>query len=168
MPISKIDENMERAHLINAYTEQKFWFRTDIVSKSYRECRLSQTDYTLSNDSKKIHDTNDLYEEMYIYEILEGKSDIGFKGIYPLIYDYLRGTYPKDQIEKVNVYLDFFLGRAKGQHETGARYIRKLVEQHPDYKQDSIISQTIAYDIITDVLELNSNEEKRNKYYGLK
>lgn len=34
MPISKIDENMERAEKLNAYTDQKFWFRTNIVAKS--------------------------------------------------------------------------------------------------------------------------------------
>jgi glutamate--cysteine ligase catalytic subunit len=31
MPISLIDENMDRAHKRNAYIKEKFWFRTDIV-----------------------------------------------------------------------------------------------------------------------------------------
>lgn len=40
MPITKIDENMERAEKVNAYTDLKFWFRTNIVSKNYKDCRL--------------------------------------------------------------------------------------------------------------------------------
>ena len=28
-------------------------------------------------------------EEMFIYEILEGKPDIGYKGLYPLIEEYM-------------------------------------------------------------------------------
>ena len=78
---------------------------------------------------------------MYLYEILEGKESIGYKGIYPLIYEYLTScNYTKDQVEKVNQYLDFVLGRAKGQHETGAAYQRRLVLSHPDYQKDSIVS----------------------------
>ena len=32
MPISKIDENMERAHKRDAILKEKFWFRIDIVN----------------------------------------------------------------------------------------------------------------------------------------
>lgn len=40
MPITMIDENMERAEKVNAYREQKFWFRTNITAKNYKECKL--------------------------------------------------------------------------------------------------------------------------------
>lgn len=41
MPISKIDENMERAEKVDAYTQEKFWFRTNVTSnKNYRETKL--------------------------------------------------------------------------------------------------------------------------------
>ena len=54
---------------------------------------------------------------------MEGKSEIGFKGIYPLIYEYLSlKQYPKDQMEKVNSYLEFVMSRAKGFHQTGADF----------------------------------------------
>jgi len=33
MPISKIDENMNRAEEISAYKNLKFWFRTNIVKE---------------------------------------------------------------------------------------------------------------------------------------
>lgn len=38
MPISKIDENMERAHMRDAASMQKFWFKINILptGKCYR------------------------------------------------------------------------------------------------------------------------------------
>ena len=52
MPISKIDENMERAHIRDGLLTQKFWFKSNIVSAngSYRENKLKSTDYLISND----------------------------------------------------------------------------------------------------------------------
>jgi glutamate--cysteine ligase catalytic subunit len=43
MPISKIDENMERAHKRDAVIYEKFWFRTQIIpsfDKSYKNPNL--------------------------------------------------------------------------------------------------------------------------------
>ena len=41
IPISKIDENMERAEKVDAYTQEKFWVRTNITSsKNYTETKL--------------------------------------------------------------------------------------------------------------------------------
>ena len=54
MPISKIDENMERAHKRNAVLTEKFWFRIDIVSdsksSSYKSNTLKDTDYLYSHE----------------------------------------------------------------------------------------------------------------------
>lgn len=41
--------------------------------------------------SFKEEDWNETFKEMYIYEILEGKPEYNFKGIYPIIEDYLAG-----------------------------------------------------------------------------
>lgn len=52
MPISMIDENMERAHLKDAASAQKFWFKTNILptGKCYRYNILEKSDYLLSNN----------------------------------------------------------------------------------------------------------------------
>ena len=42
IPISLVDENMERAHRRNAITEQKFWFKTSIYPHGSAEAH----DYT--------------------------------------------------------------------------------------------------------------------------
>ena len=96
MPISKIDENMERAHIVDGVLTQKFWFKSNIVSTNsdYRVNKLKSTDYLISTDYKKQDsdseidtgiqsnstDSNTSDEELnqgelrefYIYEILEG------------------------------------------------------------------------------------------------
>ena len=68
-PLSKVDENMRRAHGRSAATQQKFWFRK----------HLSPPTDTV--------DDPDGYEEMTISEILSGKGDY-FPGLMPLIYAY--------------------------------------------------------------------------------
>ena len=97
MPISLIDENMERAHLREACPNQKFWFRTNILptGKCYKYNIMEETDYILSNHFANgtevpnphgcCFDDNEDYHELYLYEILEGKPEIKYKGIYPLI-----------------------------------------------------------------------------------
>ena len=113
MDISKIDENMERAHDIDAYCRQKYWFRTNILptGKCYKYNKLDENDYLLSNDFA-INSTvpnckgccfkdEEDYREMYLYEILEGKvfkdEGIIYKGIYPLIYEFMeKNQYPEE------------------------------------------------------------------------
>lgn len=132
---------MERSEKVDAYTQEKFWFRTNVVNKNYKETKLQENDYLKSNDDDNVDNEEGVFEELYIHEILEGKESIGFKGIYPLVYEFLTTkNYPKDQIEKVNQYLDFVLGRAKGHHESGAAYQRRFVMSHPDYQRDSIVT----------------------------
>lgn len=113
MPISKIDDNMDRAHLRDSVYTQKFWFKTKILptGKCYRYNVLEQSDYLFSNkhgqqgdhclDSIPVqqqqnssdcnYDEKNHYvvEELYLWEILAGKPEINFKGIYPLIEEYL-------------------------------------------------------------------------------
>ncbi len=38
--------------------------------------------------------------------------------------------------------------RANGSLMTNARFIREFVLAHPDYKKDSVVSDTITYDLI--------------------
>ena len=47
MPLSKIDENMERAHMRDAASTQKFWFKINMLptGKCYRYNILEQSDY---------------------------------------------------------------------------------------------------------------------------
>ena len=66
MPISKIDENMERAHMRDGVLTQKFWFKSNIVSKdgSYKENKLKSTDYLISNNGTKQSSDNQMESEI--------------------------------------------------------------------------------------------------------
>lgn len=125
MAISLIDENMERAHERDAIYKRKFWFRTNILptGKCYKYNTLEESDYTRSNDfangSDQVNchgccfDDNETYEELYLFEILDGKPESKYKGVFPLIREYMQKMeYPKEDVEKVNLYMSFVLARA--------------------------------------------------------
>lgn len=116
MHISKIDENMDRAHKVDAITEQKFWFRTNILptGKCYKYNIMEETDFTRSNHFANGHNgqpnahgccfhEEEKYHELYLYEIFEGKIDesqgIKYKGIFPLIREYMDDRkYDEDEV----------------------------------------------------------------------
>lgn len=90
-----------------------------------------------------------IIEELYIWEILQGKPEINFKGIYPLIEEFMiLKKYEQSTIKQVRVYMTFLLARAKGQLKTCARLMRDFVVNHPEYKHDANVSNHICYDLI--------------------
>ena len=64
--------------------------------------------------------------------------------------------------------LQFVLDRSKGRIPTGAHYIRKFVQEHPDYKRDSVVSNKIAFDLVSKIASMNYDEEERLAFYGKK
>lgn len=107
--------------------------------------------------------------ELSLYEILEGKPEINFKGIYPLIEEFMADkNYGKEQVSQVRLFLNFLLERSKGEVRTGARFIRDFVLNHPDYKHDSIISNQVAYDLMSTIINMNHSPDERAKLLGKK
>jgi len=66
------------------------------------------------------------------------------------------------------MYLTFLLERAKGEIKTGARFIRDFVLNHKDYKNDSVVSNQISYDLMSSIINMNSDHEERGKLLGKK
>lgn len=60
------------------------------------------------------------------------------------------------------------LERSKGEVKTGARFIRDFVLNHVDYKHDSIVSNKIAYDLMSSIINMNNDPEERAKLLGKK
>lgn len=60
------------------------------------------------------------------------------------------------------MYLTFLLERAQGQVKTGATFIREFVLSHPEYKQDSIINNKIAFDLMSTIINFNDDAEARS------
>lgn len=110
MPISKIDENMKRAEKPDSVLKEKFWFKLNILptGKCYKFNTLEESDYIQSNKLEVGEDRESgcrlqeeechyVLEELYIHEILAGKPEIKFKGVYPLIREYMESKqYDKE------------------------------------------------------------------------
>lgn len=125
MPLSLVDVNMDRSHKRDAVINEKFYFRTNI----------------LSSGAAEVH-------ELSADEIINGSGAL-FKGLIPLIKEYLsKIKISSDIYDRLCVYLEFVSKRAKCEIKTPARAIRDFVATHPDYQQDSKISKQINYDLL--------------------
>jgi glutamate--cysteine ligase catalytic subunit len=88
------------------------------------------------------------YEEMTMAEIMTGKGDY-FPGLIPLVMAYL-DYIDCDSVTKkrLTMYLDFIEKRATGALVTPATWMRNFVRSHPAYKNDSVVNDEIAYDLM--------------------
>jgi len=147
IPISKVDANMKRAHGMDAVLNEKFYFRK-IIAVDQEDCdgNFVSQDFSICGCDKCEEIT-----EMSVQEILMGKDDhMVFPGLIPLIYAYLDHIKcPAATATKISRYLQYIEKRATGELMTTATYLRKFVQGHPSYAEDSVISQEIAYDLLT-------------------
>lgn len=85
---------------------------------------------------------------MTIQEILLGKEPY-FPGLIPLVDAYLEHIRCAPEVRtKVHEYLDLIESRACGTTQTTAAWIRDFVARHPDYRKDSVVTPSIAYDLV--------------------
>nr|XP_012149230.1 PREDICTED: glutamate--cysteine ligase catalytic subunit isoform X2 [Megachile rotundata] len=141
IPISKVDKNMARAQRRNAVMAEKFWFRRDITS-----------------DIKQQDDGQAEYTEFTVNEIINGKNGV-FPGLIPLVNSYLASMdVDADTHCTVQAYMKLIQKRAAGELLTTAAWLRKEVVSHPEYKNDSVITQRINYDLLKKVQKVVSNE----------
>jgi len=89
IPITKADANLKRAHSRNAIHTEKFWFNRNFVqSASYWECDLHSSDFLKSKTSDGDR-KEPVYEEFTLLEILVGKPEADFLGLYPVIQKFM-------------------------------------------------------------------------------
>ncbi|CAJ1351566.1 unnamed protein product [Effrenium voratum] len=144
-PLSKVDENMERAHGTDAAQKAKFWFRKHILPEEaddlIQDICPGQTPVTPEQKSCQ-------FEEMTMSEIMSGKSCY-FPGLLPLCYAYLEHIGCDEvSFRRLDTYLKFIKERAEGTLMTPAAWMRNFVRTHPDYKKDSVVSESIAFDLV--------------------
>ncbi|CAG8652443.1 34349_t:CDS:10, partial [Gigaspora margarita] len=133
IPISKVDENMATAYKRDALNTEKFWFRKNIFAN--------------------FDGVEDEFEKMTINEIMNGKGN-EFPGLINIIFQYFESmNIDIETRNHLGKYLEFIGMRASGKIQTAATWIRNFVRSHPNYKQDSIVSQEINYDLIKMVEE---------------
>ncbi|XP_037300151.1 glutamate--cysteine ligase catalytic subunit [Manduca sexta] len=134
MPISKVDENMQRAQKRGAVLSEKFWWRRDVGAPS--------------DVARLATEPADQYAEMTVDEIVNGKDGV-FPGLIPLIESYLSGMdVDADTHCSVQQYLKLIQRRASGEISTMATWMRNFVTTHSQYKQDSVVSEKINYDLL--------------------
>ena len=164
IPITLSDQNMQRAHFRDAILTQKFWFNTNCFPDNITyledfEMQLQDSNYmksSVNKDSKK----EPKYEELFISEILCGKKESNFIGIYTVITKFMElQKYQLHHSEQIEQILEFLEARSKGEVPTGAKFIREYVLSHPLYKQDSIITPCLNRNIILQIMNLNKEKE---------
>ncbi|KAK2839200.1 Zn finger-containing GTPase- Activating Protein for ARF, partial [Arthroderma sp. PD_2] len=174
IPIPKTTENMETAHARNAVLDEKFYFRKDPfphrLPRSQRHQQSRPSSPPSSNppspppsttpSSPLLLPIESEYALMSINDIINGSSD-GFPGLIPLVESYLDSLNVDVETRcALAKYLDLIRRRADGSLWTNAKWIREFVAQHPDYKQDSVVSAKISYDLVKAVEEITSKEGK--------
>jgi len=178
IPISKVDDNMQRAQKRDAARSGKFHFRKDVFlhdrSRASSVASCSSGSPPSLNGSipkqKKLGNcfappsppvngelkvpVQDEYEEMSMDEIINGQGE-NFPGLLPLVFAYLDTLDIEPGARaKIEKYLDLVKRRANGSLETSATWIRNFVRSHPQYKFDSVVSQEINYDLLVAVDEI--------------
>lgn len=148
IPISQVNENMTRAHHRDSVRQEKFYFRIDDKSTM-----------------------------MSINDIINGVNQ--FPGLVPLVEKYLNEneTINSDTRFTVQQYLLLISKRAAGMCFfpddfgiklmifvlgvllTDASWIRHFVISHPDYKQDSVVSDQIQYDLVWKMAQIANGHE---------
>ncbi|KAI8035171.1 glutamate--cysteine ligase [Drosophila gunungcola] len=103
----------------------------------------ADSDHTDTDDEE-----NELFQLLSINEIFNGKPNV-FPGLVPLIRSYLQSMeVDTDTHCTIEQYLRFIEKRAAGELITTATWMREQVLSHPDYKQDSVVSEGINYDLL--------------------
>ena len=149
IPLSKVDENLKRAHKVDAVLEETFWWR-----KNVKVCADSKP-------GQPENDEEDAYAEMSIRDILLGSPDAldaptsSNPGLLNLVRTYL-DMIECDALTRriVDAYLDLISSRATGELMTAAAWLRKFASVHPAYEHNSLLNQEIVFDMVEAVNQI--------------
>ena len=145
VPISRIDENMEKALARDAVLSEKFHFRKNILSERLPVQSPHSQDPITSSPTGPVEDE---YELMRINEIINGQAG-GFPGLVPLVRRYLDSCdYTPAARNKLDEYLALIEKRANGTLSTAARWLRRFVREHPEYEKNSVVGEGVHYDLM--------------------
>lgn len=167
IPIQRTTENMETAHNRDAVLNDKFYFRKDVLPR--RPARMNGASNPPSGRNSPQHQPSrpaspfgpveDEYELMTIDEIINGKADHRFPGLIPLVESYLDSINVDVETRcELAQYLSLIKDRASGKRWTTAKWIRHFVREHKEYKFDSVVTESITYDLVKAVERITVHE----------
>ncbi|XP_028324948.1 glutamate--cysteine ligase catalytic subunit isoform X2 [Gouania willdenowi] len=162
IPLSKVDENMKVAQRRNAVQEGMFYFRNDI----FKGCNASVDGNAFAQNGLESDGANEEYTLMSIDTIVNGKEGV-FQGLIPILNSYLENMeVDVDTRCTILNYLKLIKKRASGELMTMAKWMREFVSTHPQYKQDSVITDKINYDFFTKCDRIAKGEEQCPELIG--
>ncbi|PJF18491.1 Glutamate--cysteine ligase [Paramicrosporidium saccamoebae] len=129
MPLSLVDENMQRAHRRDSLKSQRFHFPCD----PYREgC------------------ADECLTELTVNDIINGSDK--FVGLATLVDQYLDSVSVDETTRgRLSEYLTLIRMRASGELLTPASWMRNFVQNHPGYQRDSVVTPEITFDLMKEV-----------------
>lgn len=133
IPISLVEENMERAHTRDAILKERFHVRENpFERKDAKVSELSLTDIFCGSKS--------------------------FTGLLPMVRRYVKETYPNNE-QRIDAYLNLVEKRARGELPTTAKYIRNFVMSHKGYEHDSYVNEEVNFDLVYRLHQLAEGDE---------
>eukprot|EP01087_Luapelamoeba_hula_P007550 TRINITY_DN1846_c0_g2_i1.p1 TRINITY_DN1846_c0_g2~~TRINITY_DN1846_c0_g2_i1.p1 ORF type:complete len:711 (-),score=139.88 TRINITY_DN1846_c0_g2_i1:65-2197(-) len=170
LPLSYVDLNMQRAARRDAVNTQQFFFRRHLSVHhptrdsaesvvglpphlTFNNNTTTTTDNNNSNTNSTPESVADEFGEMSLGDIMNGSAT--FKGLIPLVEEYVQSINIDVETGIVVArYLTLLRKRASGELLTNASWIREFVTKHPAYKQDSVVSDEIAYDLMKTAVDI--------------
>ena len=190
IPISKVDANMETAHKRDAVRKETFFFRKNVFKASdgsgfMCECGHIHNASLVGGQAESVDinkfcsDASDTgseeFDSMTLDEIFNGRplhqngmsAGYEFAGLLPLMRGYLDALKIDEPTRhRLLTYLDFIGERAAGNLMTNASYIRDFIMKHPEYKQDSNVSEHICYDLMEELEGISAGDIVAEKLLG--
>lgn len=186
-PMSLVDANMDTAHERDAARRGMFHFRKKVMSSSHGSQFVCECGHIHSASLVGGHSRNsdidsfcarpdsDATALMSLDAIFNGKplchegrsAGFEFPGLLPLVRGYLDSIKIDESTRaRLLTYLDFVSERAAGKLVTTASYLRTFIMRHPSYRQDSVVSEKICYDLVDHCRRITTGEEAAPELLG--
>lgn len=159
IPITKVSENMQTAHIRDAVRSQKFYWRKNVFSPPVLRPASGNVSAANSRPPTPPHPVESEYDLMSVDEIINGPADLdaadSFPGLIPIVESYLSSVNVDVETRcRLATYLDIIKKRADGREKTSATWIREFVRAHPEYKGDSVVTEGIQMDLVKKVIKM--------------
>ena len=181
IPLSRVDENFLRARRRDALHTERFFFRTRCFPPGYRNGFNGHSEACPSKTIVDAKNPEGIYE-LTLNEIFNGSEALGFPGLVPIVRCYMQRYYlpspsaaansaqpveAQELLDRIDTsYLDLVSRRASGELQTGARWMRGLIDAHPDYTHDSVIGEQVAYDMTRSIDQLMRGDIWPKELFG--
>lgn len=168
LPIARTAENMETAHRRDAVLNNTFYFRKNVMPRRHPKLNggasgppsgASTPQLQPSRPTTPVGPVEDEYALMTVDEIINGQDAGGFPGLVPLVESYLDSVNVDVETRcELARYLALIKGRASGKLWTAAKWIRHHVREHKDYRMDSVVTESMNYDLVKAIERITVHE----------